>query len=318
MAKTVSSIYNNIESLVPFYPDVVYSQSKGRYETEMDQHAMFLKLKLNVTYEQALRWLRGVADRFDRSACEEAMKKVLPKCGAKIRNRLMAISCRYSLAGETACSRKPSASSSRMKSDVVVMNQVSPTIVDGGGQYATHVTPAKRVEAAGVQDDFPPKESLKGNNVNSGNIAFWEAFKKWCFENGRTWCTADVATRGNPYYDPQGGGECYLFFTIGQRSGKVRGEGPLVTIGIYCKNGEGQRDQIRLFKRDFDASFSACKFLYQDWEYGTKSAKRILFIRKADYRNPTPDLFNRMADDYEGILAVMRARGHSLPVKKWK
>ena len=172
--------------------------------------------------------------------------------------------------------------------------------------------------ATGNEENMTRKESLKGNNVNRKNIDFWEAFKKWCLENGRTWCTADIATRGNPYYDPQGHGECYIFFTLGERSGGTKGCGPLVTIGIYCAKGEEERSQIRKFRDDFEKQFSSCKFFSQDWESGTGAAKRILFVRQADYRNPSENLFKRMADDYEGILTVMRAHGYSLPVKKWK
>ena len=172
--------------------------------------------------------------------------------------------------------------------------------------------------AMGNEEKMTLKKSLKGNNVNLKNIAFWEAFKEWCLENGRTWCTADIATRGNPYYDPQGRGECYIFFTLGEKSGGIKGCGPLVTIGIYCAKGEEERSQIRKFRDDFENQFSSCKFFSQDWDYGTGTAKRILFVRQADYRNPSENLFKRMADDYEGILTVMRAHGYSLPVKKWK
>ena len=155
----------------------------------------------------------------------------------------------------------------------------------------------------------PRHETRNESDVNASNVAFWEAFKKWCLDNGYTWCTAAIASRGNPYYDPQGGGDCHLFFVFGESSGSVRGNGPLVTIGIYCANGEEQRSRIRDFKGDFDAAFSACPFDFQDWDSGKREAKRILFVRRADYRNPTPDLFARMADDYEGVLDVMKRHG---------
>lgn len=96
---------------------------------------------------------------------------------------------------------------------------------------------------------------------------------------------------------------------FGESSGSVRGNGPLVTVGIYCAKGEGQRRQIRNFKGDFDAAFAACPFDFQDWESGKREAKRILFVRCADYRNPTPELFARMANDYEGVLDVMKCHG---------
>ncbi len=155
----------------------------------------------------------------------------------------------------------------------------------------------------------PRQETRHESDVNTSNIVFWEAFKKWCIDNGHTWCRTAIAHRGNPYYDPQGGGECHLFIVFGETSGSVRGNGPLVTVGIYCANGEGQRSRIRDFKGDFDAAFSACPFDFQDWDSGKREAKRILFVRRADYRNPTPDLFARMADDYEGVLDVMKRHG---------
>lgn len=155
----------------------------------------------------------------------------------------------------------------------------------------------------------PRQEARHESDVNTSNVAFWESFKKWCLENGRTWCRAAIAPRGNPYYDPQGGGECHLFFVFGEASGSVKGNGPLVTVGIYCANGEGQRSQIRNFKGDFDAAFADCPFDFQDWDSGKREAKRILFVRRADYRNPTPALFARMANDYEEVLAVMKRHG---------
>ena len=155
----------------------------------------------------------------------------------------------------------------------------------------------------------PPNGRRQAGDVNTANIMFWEAFKKWCLDNGHTWCTAAIASRGNPYYDPQGGGECHLFFVFGESSGSVRGNGPLVTVGIYCAKGEGQRSQIRSFKGDFDAAFADCPFDFQDWDSGKREAKRILFVRRADYRNPTPELFARMANDYEGVLDVMKRHG---------
>ena len=155
----------------------------------------------------------------------------------------------------------------------------------------------------------PRQEARHESDVNTSNVAFWESFKKWCLENGRTWCRAAIAPRGNPYYDPQGGGECHLFFVFGESSGSVKGNGPLVTVGIYCAAGEKQRSQIRDFKGDFDAAFSASPFDFQDWDSGKREAKRILFVRRADYRNPTPALFARMANDYEEVLAVMKRHG---------
>ena len=153
------------------------------------------------------------------------------------------------------------------------------------------------------------QEARHESDVNAANVVFWEAFKKWCIDNGHTWCRAAVAPRGDRYYAPQGGRECHLFFVFGESSGSVKGNGPLVTVGIYCANGEEQRSQIRNFKGDFDAAFAACPFDFQDWDSGKREAKRILFVRRADYRNPTPELFAWMANDYEGVFDVMKRHG---------
>ena len=103
MAKSISSIYDSNENLVPFYPDVVYSQSKGmrpKDEIElkldkMDEDAMFLKRTLSVSYEQVLRWFRGDATNLDRNECEEAMKRLLSNCEEKVRNHLIVICSHY-------------------------------------------------------------------------------------------------------------------------------------------------------------------------------------------------------------------------------
>ena len=151
----------------------------------------------------------------------------------------------------------------------------------------------------------PRPEVRRDGNDNGDNVAFWNAFKEWCLANGHKWCAAKIAQRGNSYYDPQGSGDCHLFFTIGERSGSVKGAGLLVTVGIYCARGEEQRNQIKGWRDDFDRTFQDCPFDFQDWESGTGSGKRILFVRRGDYLNPTTDLFKRMADDYERILAVL-------------
>lgn len=152
-------------------------------------------------------------------------------------------------------------------------------------------------------------ESHNAIDVNVANVAFWEGFRQWCQTNNHNWCSAAVAPRGNPYYDPQGGGACHLFFVFGKSSGNIRGNGPLVTVGIYCANGEEQRSQIRNFKGELDTAFADCPFDFQDWESGTRQARRILFVRRADYRNPTEELYERMANDYEKISSILRRRG---------
>ena len=82
-----------------------------------------------------------------------------------------------------------------------------------------------------------------------------------------------------------------------------------MTIGIYCAEGEVQRNKIMTIRAAFDEAFSDCAFDYQDWEYGNGNARRILFVRQADYRNYTSDLFERMANDYEKISGVLRRNG---------
>jgi len=99
MAKTISIIYNSVSTFVPFYPDVEYRRSaRGSVESELDNDAMFLKINLKVSYEQALNWLSGKADKFDRNDCEKAMGKVIAESEKKVRKRLVAICKRYSLA----------------------------------------------------------------------------------------------------------------------------------------------------------------------------------------------------------------------------
>lgn len=99
MATTISSIYRNSNFIVPFNPNAVYRQhNEERVESELVRDAMFLKQKLHVTYEQAMRWLDGRADRFDRRDCEDALAKQLAVGERKVCNRLQTICNRYSLA----------------------------------------------------------------------------------------------------------------------------------------------------------------------------------------------------------------------------
>ena len=99
MSKTISTIYNSVSTFVPFYPNVEYRRStRGVVESELDNDAMFLKINLKVSYEQALNWLMGKSDRFDRFDCVKAMKKGLAEKGKKVRNQLADICQRYSLA----------------------------------------------------------------------------------------------------------------------------------------------------------------------------------------------------------------------------
>ncbi len=139
---------------------------------------------------------------------------------------------------------------------------------------------------------------------NKANIAFWTSFKNWCRESGRKWCVADVASRGNPYYDPEGSHPpLHVFFTIGRRSASISKLGPLVTVGIYCRNGESQRQAIKCYRNEFEGIGE-----FQDWtdRQDGDGAKRICFIRRLDWQNPTPELFKQMADDYESVRTVLR------------
>lgn len=158
----------------------------------------------------------------------------------------------------------------------------------------------------------PRQERRHNDNANTENVDFWQRFKDYCLSPGRghQWCNGIIRPEGRPYYDPQGANGLHLFFTIGEHSGNIHGQGPLVTVGIYCTEGETQRRQINTeCHADFDAAFSDCPFDFQDWESGVGVARRILFIRRADYRNPTDELFERMAVDYERIRAVMQRHG---------
>ncbi len=142
---------------------------------------------------------------------------------------------------------------------------------------------------------------------NETNIAFWTSFKRWCGESGRSWCVADIATRGNPYYDPEGAKPpLHVFITIGRRSASISKLGPLVTIGIYCREGESQRQRLKCYKSEFEGIGE-----FQDWTCGQggDGAKRICFIRRLDWSHPTPQLFKQMADDYESVRAVLRRHG---------
>ena len=163
---------------------------------------------------------------------------------------------------------------------------------------------APKLGTAAVACQEPRRETKR----NEANVTFWESFSKWCHDNGKKWCTSAVASRGNPYYDPQGGGECHIFFAIGNSSGRVHGHGRLLTIGIYCASGEALRNSLKQFQSEFDAEFVDAPFDFQDWESGRPNciAKSIRFVRCADYLNATPKLFERMALDYEGILAVLK------------
>ncbi len=160
------------------------------------------------------------------------------------------------------------------------------------------------------------KEQLR-ECINGANVAFWTAFREWCSNNSKSWCQSPVQSRGDYYYDPNydplgNKGECgHVFFTISDiKSGSIRNVGPLVTVGIYCPAGEGQRERIKRHESKFTEVFADDAFDFTDWTSGRPGgvAKRILFIRKADFHDVTgwEALFRRMADDYERIRRVLQ------------
>ncbi len=146
-------------------------------------------------------------------------------------------------------------------------------------------------------------EQQHGDNANEANIAFWNGFGEWCSRNDKDWCRANFANRGMSNFDPEGNNHSlYIFFTIGHRAAHIHGLGPLVTVGIYCKKGEEQRQHVKGYKDDFKKIGE-----YQDWDYGngTQGAKRICFIRQANWHQPTEELFSQMAEDYESIRGIL-------------
>jgi len=190
MAKSISSIYDSTDNLVPLYPDATgYYQFKGRRPKEkiedgldrMRADAMALSRILPITYEQTLNWFRGVATSLERHECEEAMKETLSNCEENLRNHLIDICNHYSLSivGVTICSQKTSSPSPKVKSDITAMRQVSMTKVEDGGQEAAHVTQ----EAIEVSDE---KEILPQSRVLSQYwqwyYDFWDKFVKDWFE----------------------------------------------------------------------------------------------------------------------------------------
>lgn len=190
MAKSISSIYDCTDNLVPLYPDATgYYQFKGRRPKEkiedgldrMRADAMALSRTLPITYEQTLNWFRGVATSLERHECEEAMKETLSNCEENLRNHLIDICNHYSLSivGVTICSQKTSSPSPKVKSDITAMRQVSMTKVEDGGQEAAHVTQ----EAIEVSDE---KEILPQSRVLSQYwqwyYDFWDKFVKDWFE----------------------------------------------------------------------------------------------------------------------------------------
>ena len=97
----------------------------------------------------------------------------------------------------------------------------------------------------------------------------------------------------------------HVFFTIVRRSASISKLGPLVTVGIYCRDGESQRQDIESYRNEFEGIGE-----FQDWDWTDRpdgdGAKRICFIRRLDWQNPIPELFKQMADDYESVRTVLR------------
>ena len=151
----------------------------------------------------------------------------------------------------------------------------------------------------------PGAESNNSSASNTAYFDFWTAFIGWCRQNGIDWCKAPPMERS--FYDPERNHPpLHIFFTVTNRSASIRGQGSLVTVGIYCRGGEMQRQKICDYRNDFIGVGD-----FQDWDYGREGvgAKRICFIRRADWHNPTSELFRQMAMDYEAIRTVLRAHG---------
>ena len=189
MAKSVSSIYDNIENLVPFYPNEVYCQSTGRppeWAIELDKRAedaMFLSRVLDISCEQVLRWFRGDATNLERHECEGAMKRQLANCEENERNRLMAICRHYSLSivGGSVCSQKTSSPSSEVKSDITPIKQVGTT----NGQGATHATHLKQEVQVEVLDEKGILPSRDVSQYWKWYYDFWDDFVRSWFEERR-------------------------------------------------------------------------------------------------------------------------------------
>lgn len=187
MAKSISSIYDNIENLVPFYPNEVYCQSTGRptkVRIELDkmgEDAMFLSRILDISCEQVLRWFRGDATNPERYECEGAMKKQLSNCEEKVRNHLIDICSRYSLpiVGASRCSQKTSSPSSEVKSDITPIKQVGTT----NGQGVTHLKHEEQVEVLDEKGILPP--SRDGSQYWKWYYDRWDDFVRSWFEERR-------------------------------------------------------------------------------------------------------------------------------------
>ena len=182
MAKSVSSIYDSIENLVPFYPDVAYRQPKDSLPKEkreiewekMYDDAMCFSRALNVSYEQIMRWFRHVATNPELHECEGAMGELLSNCEENERIRLMAICRRYSLsiAGETTCFQKTSSLSSMERSDITAKKQVNMAKGEGGDQEVTRVTQIERVKGVLPDQDM--------SQYWQGYYDFWDDFvRSW-------------------------------------------------------------------------------------------------------------------------------------------
>lgn len=180
-----------------------------------------------------------------------------------------------------------------------------------GGVVYRHLDPptadtATRTAAPGPRTTIERRRQEVAPIGNDPRLSFWHRFKQWCRANHKEWCTAPVSRQ--QYYNPMGiKPHIYLFFTIGDRSGDITNEGPLVTTGIYCRNGVNQRESIRRFQADFNRAFADCPPDFQDWTSGRNNggAKRICFIRRRDWEHSDESLFARMAADLEAIQAVL-------------
>ncbi len=165
---------------------------------------------------------------------------------------------------------------------------------------------ATRTAAPGLQTTIERQRQEVAPIGNDPRLSFWHRFREWCRANHKEWCSARVSESQD--YKPMGTTRpIYLFFTIGNRSGWVNNQGPLVTAGIYCWNGNEHRQRIWNFRQDFDRAFADCPPVFQDWSSGgnNEGAKRICFIRKEDWEHSDESLFVRMAADFEAMKSVL-------------
>lgn len=151
------------------------------------------------------------------------------------------------------------------------------------------------------------KKPHAGTPKNTLAHQFWNAFKEWCKENDKTWCSG--AVNSGTYYNPNGTtGKMHIFLKLGKRSiASFKDLEAFVAIGICCHKGEAQRQAIGQYQNEFSVLGEL-----QDWTYAKSNdgdkQKNIYFVRKADWNDPNrwPQMFAQMAEDFEAVYKVLR------------